>query len=107
MKNMRIKRQAAALLVVGLVAPLGAMAQGDASKAVVSQCIGCHEIPGYKASFPSVYHVPKLYGQSTKYIESALVAYRKGERNHPAMRGIAGSLSDAEIANLAAYYGSK
>ena len=35
---------------------------------------------------------------------SALKQYRNGERSHPSMRAIAGSLSDADIANLAAYY---
>ncbi len=43
-------------------------------------------------------------GQSAKYIESALQAYRKGDRKHLSMRGIAGSLSDQDIADLAAYY---
>lgn len=70
----------------------------------VAMCIGCHAIPGYKATFPEVYQVPKIGGQSAKYIESALKAYRKGERKHPSMRGIAGSLSDQDIADLAAYY---
>ncbi|MFT4102197.1 MAG: cytochrome c [Burkholderiaceae bacterium] len=79
----------------------------EEAKNKISMCIGCHEIPGYKASFPSVYQVPMLYGQSPKYIESALQAYRKGDRAHPTMRAIAGSLSDKDIADLAAYYGSK
>jgi cytochrome c553 len=70
----------------------------------VSMCIGCHGIPGYKASFPEVYQVPMLGGQSEKYIENALRAYQKGDRNHPTMRGIAASLSDQDIADLAAYY---
>lgn len=77
---------------------------GNPKAADVSMCIGCHGIPGYKASFPEVYQVPMLGGQSDKYIESALKAYRKGDRKHPTMRGIAGSLSDQDIANLAAYY---
>ncbi|MFM7503339.1 MAG: c-type cytochrome [Betaproteobacteria bacterium] len=72
-----------------------------------SQCIGCHGIPGYKASFPRVYNVPMIAGQNAKYIEAALTAYRKGDRPHPTMRGIAGSLSDADIADLAAYYASR
>ena len=86
-----------------------AFAQGDASaaKAKVAMCVGCHEIPGYKASFPTVYSVPKIAGQSVKYLESALVAYRKGDRSHPTMRAIAGTLSDQDIADIAAYYGSK
>jgi cytochrome c553 len=67
-------------------------------------CIGCHGIVGYKASFPTVYPVPKIGGQNAKYIESALQAYKAGDRSHPTMRGIAGSLSDQDMADLAAYY---
>jgi cytochrome c553 len=103
----------AALLAAALAAP-DAQAQGaavtgnaDAGRGKASMCIGCHEIPGYKASFPSVYRVPMITGQSGKYIESALQAYRKGDRSHPTMRAIAGSLSDQDIADLAALYGSK
>jgi len=69
-----------------------------------SQCIGCHGIPGYKASFPKVYSVPMIAGQNAKYLEAALLAYRKGDRPHPTMRGIAWSLTDTDIADLAAYY---
>jgi cytochrome c553 len=70
----------------------------------VAMCIGCHGIPGYKATFPEVYQVPKLGGQTAKYLENALNAYKKGERTHPTMDGIAKSLSDQDIADLAAYY---
>jgi cytochrome c553 len=77
---------------------------GNPKDAQVAMCIGCHGIPGYKASFPEVYQVPMLGGQSAKYIQNALKAYQKGERTHPTMRGIAGSLSDQDMANLAAYY---
>jgi cytochrome c553 len=70
----------------------------------IEQCIGCHGIPDYKATFPEVYRVPKIGGQSAKYIEAALQAYKKGDRNHPSMRGIAASLSDQDIADIAAYY---
>ena len=69
-----------------------------------AMCIGCHGIPGYKSAFPEVYSVPMIGGQSAKYIESALNAYKKGERKNPSMRGIAGGLSDQDIADLAAYY---
>ncbi|MDH5576962.1 MAG: cytochrome c [Betaproteobacteria bacterium] len=71
----------------------------------VSMCIGCHGIPGYKTAYPVVYHVPKIGGQNPAYLASALKAYRAGERWHPSMRGIAASLSDADIAEIAAYYG--
>jgi cytochrome c553 len=102
------------LLLASALASGSAFAQGaapagnaEAARAKASMCIGCHEIPGYKASFPTVYHVPKITGQTAKYIEASLQAYRKGDRSHPTMRAIAGSLSDQDIADLAALYGSK
>lgn len=70
----------------------------------IEMCIGCHGIADYKTSFPEVYRVPKIGGQSAKYIEAALHAYKKGDRNHPSMHGIAASLSDQDIADIAAYY---
>jgi cytochrome c553 len=73
----------------------------------IAQCIGCHGIAGYKASFPEVYSVPMIGGQSAKYIENALKEYKKGERKHPTMRGIATSLSEQDMADLAAYYSQK
>jgi len=76
----------------------------EAAKAKVSMCIGCHGIPGYRASFPEVYRVPKIAGQSDKYIQVALRAYASGERTHPTMDAISKSLSDQDIADLAAYY---
>ncbi|MDY7579723.1 cytochrome c [Herbaspirillum sp. RTI4] len=70
----------------------------------VSMCIGCHGISGYRASYPEVFPVPMLGGQSAKYLENALKAYQKGDRNNPSMHGIAASLSDQDIADVAAYY---
>ncbi|MDH4463052.1 MAG: c-type cytochrome [Acidovorax sp.] len=81
-------------------------AKGDveAGKQKIAMCIGCHGIPGYQSSFPEVHRVPMISGQNAKYIAAALVAYQKGERKHPTMRGIAASLSDQDIADMAAYY---
>ena len=67
-------------------------------------CIGCHGIPGYQASFPEIHKVPMIAGQSAKYIVAALTAYKKGERKHPTMRAIAASLSEQDMADLAAFY---
>jgi cytochrome c553 len=79
---------------------------GDPAKGreKTQMCEGCHEIPGWRTAFPEVYSVPKIAGQHEAYLAAALKAYRSGERNHPSMRGIATPLSDADIANLAAYY---
>ena len=70
----------------------------------VAMCIGCHNIPGYQSTFPEIYKVPKIAGQSAKYIASALTAYRKGDRRHPTMRSIATSLNDQDILDVAAFY---
>jgi cytochrome c553 len=94
-----------ALLVLASVAQVSAAQDvvGNARNAKVEQCIGCHGIPGYKATFPEVYPG----GQSAKYIENALKQYRKGERKNPSMRGIAMSLTDQDIADVAAYYANQ
>jgi cytochrome c553 len=76
----------------------------QAGEKINAMCIGCHGIKGYQASFPEVYKVPMISGQNAKYIESALHAYKKGDRKHPTMRSITESLTDQNIADLAAYY---
>ena len=80
--------------------------QGNAKagEAKIAMCIGCHGIKGYQASFPEVYRVPMISGQTEKYIASSLNAYKKGDRKHPTMRGIADTLSDQDMADLGAYY---
>lgn len=84
-------------------APIGQAAAG-AQKAAM--CIGCHGIVGYQSSFPEIYKVPKISGQGAAYVSAALQAYRKGDRKHPTMRGVSVSLSDQDIADLAAFYAS-
>ena len=76
----------------------------EAGKKKIAMCIGCHGIVGYQSSFPEVHKVPMISGQSGKYIAAALDAYRKGERKHPTMRGIADTLTDQDIADVSAYY---
>ncbi|MFO1245509.1 MAG: c-type cytochrome [Ramlibacter sp.] len=80
--------------------------KGDAKagEKKIAMCIGCHGIKGYQASFPEIHKVPMISGQGAKYIVAALNAYKKGERKHPTMRGIAESLSDQDMADVAAFY---
>jgi cytochrome c553 len=75
-----------------------------AADKLIAMCIGCHGITGYQASFPEVYKVPKIAGQNAQYIVAALTAYKKGERKHPSMRGIASSLSEQDMNDIAKYY---
>ncbi len=101
--------------MIALLALLGAMGlslsasaqDAKAGEKKAAMCIGCHGIPDYKASFPEVYRVPKIAGQNAKYIISALNQYKKGDRKHPTMRGIAASLSDQDMADLAAFYSTE
>jgi cytochrome c553 len=95
-----------ALLVAGLPAVAAAQAGGDpvAGRQKTQMCVGCHGIDGWRTAFPEVYHVPRLGGQHGAYLVKALQAYKSGERSHPSMRGIAATLSDQDMADLAAYY---
>ena len=85
-------------------ATAAAAQDAKAGEKKAAMCIGCHGIPGYQASFPEIHKVPMISGQSAKYIVGALTAYKKGERKHPSMKAIAGSLSDQDMADLGAFY---
>ncbi len=85
-------------------APAKADGEAATGKYKSAMCEGCHGIPGYRTAYPEVYSVPKLGGQQLDYMIHALHDYRSGARTHPSMRGIAATLSDQDIADLAAYY---
>ena len=104
-----MKTTKAIVVAVAMLATNAASAQapaGDVKRGSerVQMCQGCHGIAGWRTAFPEVYHVPKLSGQHAPYLVAALNAYRSGSRSHPSMRAIAASLSDQDIADLAAYY---
>ena len=84
-----------------------ALAEGNAAagKVLGYTCFGCHGIEGYRNAYPS-YRVPKLGGQKAGYLEIALRGYRAGTRQHPTMEGQAASLSDQDVADVAAYLAS-
>ncbi|HET7033838.1 MAG TPA: cytochrome c [Casimicrobiaceae bacterium] len=84
-------------------APQGAPV-GDAGRAKTQMCQGCHGIDGWRTAYPEVYTVPKLGNQHQSYLVTALQEYKNGQRSHPSMRAIAASLSDQDMADLAAYY---
>ncbi len=105
----------AALTTAAVAAPAAAPVLATVSVAVsagdpvrgaqkVQMCQGCHGIEGWRTAYPQVYRVPRIAGQHAAYLAMALKAYRSGERAHPSMRAIAASLSDQDIADLAAYY---
>ena len=80
--------------------PTGNVAAGK-SKAKV--CAACHGTDGNK-TLDGTY--PKLAGQYPDYLAKALAEYRSGKRKNAIMASQALGLSDRDIANLAAYFGS-
>jgi cytochrome c553 len=106
MKRLSSYLAAAAALLPLAVAAQTPPAPGDPNKGAqrVAMCQGCHGITGWRTAFPEVYRVPKLSGQNPQYIVTALKQYKAGDRGHPTMKAIAASLSDDDMANIAAYY---
>ena len=104
---MKIVASTVTLLIAAALFAQPAVAEGDAAAGaqIGYSCLGCHGIEGYRNAYPS-YRVPKLGGQKAGYLEIALRGYRAGTRKHPTMVAQAESLSDQDIADVAAYFAS-
>ena len=94
----------ASLLLGSLLLP-SAQAAGDAAagKNKAQTCMGCHGTPGYSNVYPT-YQVPKLGGQHAEYIVAALKAYANQQRPHKTMHANTSSLSEQDMADIAAYF---
>ncbi len=68
-------------------------------------CQGCHGAPGLRNPGP-VYNIPMIGGQHPDYIVSALQAYKAKTRGHKTMQAQASNLSDQDMTDIAAFYGS-
>jgi cytochrome c553 len=79
--------------------PVGSAERGSR---LAYTCKGCHAIPNYKNVYPT-YSVPKLKGQHPDYLVIALQGYRSSERSHATMHAHAASMSDQDMADIAAY----
>lgn len=92
------------LVMCGLLISVNAQAGGDAAagKAKSEDCVGCHGLNG-RSNNPNY---PNLAGQKENYLIKATKDYRDGKRNDAIMGTIVKGLSDADIANLAAFYAS-
>lgn len=76
----------------------------EAGKVKSQTCQACHGPDGNGTGDPQY---PKIAGQHHDYIEKALKDYRSGARKNAIMAGFAGTLSDDDIKNLAAYFASQ
>lgn len=99
-----MKTYAISAAVLGLLFSAGAMAaDAEAGKAKSAVCAACHNVDGNSAL--PIY--PKIAGQHATYLENSMKAYRDGQRsgsNAEIMKPMAANLSDADIADLAAYF---
>ncbi|WP_336235654.1 c-type cytochrome [Achromobacter dolens] len=69
----------------------------------VQACVACH---GQAGITPTGGIFPNLAGLTPEYIAKQLADFRQGTRKQPLMNTIAQALSEQEIGQLAAYYGS-
>ncbi len=88
----------------GRPGPVRGNPAAGATKAEQLGCAACHGADGSQTVAPNF---PKLAGQYEDYLIKTLKEYRSGERQQAIMNGIAGPLSDRDIADLAAFYASR
>jgi cytochrome c553 len=72
-----------------------------AGQTKASMCLGCHG-PAAKGNG----QIPRLAGQHPGYIERQLNYFKTGTRTSMQMQAIAANLTEADIKELAAYFGS-
>lgn len=93
----------ALLVLPALLFATATPAQTPQKPARLGLCAACHGESGV-ATTPGI---PHLAAQDRDYLAAALRQYRSGERSAAAMRAAAGALSDADIAELAAWYATQ
>ena len=97
---------AAVILIAGTVSlissqPADAAGDVQAGKAKAAACAGCHGADGQGVA-PN----PALAGKKEDQLIQALKDYKSGKRDNAVMKGMASSLSDQDVANVAAYFAS-
>ncbi len=98
-----MKRQILAVVsALTLVASANIAVAGDAAagKAKAVTCAGCHGAAGISA----VPNYPNLAGQKEAYLLKQMKAFKDGTRKDPTMNAMSAPLTDADMANISAYY---
>lgn len=91
-----------AILSVAMLPQLALGQTALTGKTMADTCSGCHGTDGV----PAVSYIPALAGLSVKQFTDAMVAYRDGTRRATIMNRVAPAFTDAEIAEMAAYFAS-
>ncbi|WP_028996476.1 c-type cytochrome [Azohydromonas australica] len=76
------------------------LAKGQATAQV---CAACHAADGTRGITAN----PILQGQHPEYLVKQLTEFKAGKRQNPIMQGMAASLSEEDMRNVAAFYASK
>jgi cytochrome c553 len=93
----RVARILAALAAFLLSAESALADSIETKERLCASCHGAHGLP----TDPSV---PIIWGQQSAYILKQLNDYRNGDRNNQIMSSIAESLSEGDLAQMAAYF---
>lgn len=102
--NLRILASLVLLTAGTPVLSAGVPGNAAAGAEKAKTCASCHGATGNE-TLDGTY--PKLAGQHPEYLAKALADYRSGERRNAIMAGFAQALSDEDINDLAAHYGSQ
>jgi cytochrome c553 len=91
--------------LMGAITTPAILAQGDpaAGQAKSALCATCHGADGNSQLAIN----PKLAGQSASYIVKQLNDYKSGARSNATMAAMVASLSDEDMADIAAWYSSQ
>lgn len=81
-----------------------AAGDAEAGKTKSAVCAACHGMDGNSGANPVW---PKLAGQHPSYITKQLIDFKEGKRTDTTMAPMAVPLSDADIADLAAYFSAQ
>lgn len=95
-----------AALMCSLSATAFAAVEGhpEAGQKKAQPCQACHGADGDKTIDPQY---PRLAGQYADYLAKSLRDYQTGARKNAIMAGFAATLSEQDIADLAAFYASQ
>lgn len=97
-----MKKLTLALAATVMMASPAFAGDAAAGKGKSMMCSACHGVAGISA----VPTYPNLAGQKEAYTVKQLKDFKSGKRNDPTMKGMVASLSETDMADLAAYYAS-
>jgi len=98
-----IPKALAACALLALALPAAAAGDAEAGRKKSAPCQACHGVNGMSVS-PEF---PNLAGQHRDYLVAVLRHYKNGKRKNPIMGGQVSSLSERDIADLAAWFSSQ